>query len=125
MANDFIFWSDLSAPIVVDTQGAIKTAINLDAVKVSIDNILRTRRTERVMLPGFGSGLSGMVFEPTDEAMFNTFGDEIQTAINNWDDRVNISSIQFKIDSNRNFVQAQIFFKIRGYEEVFEHTTLI
>ena len=122
---DFEFWSDLSAPVITDPQGAIKKAINLDAVKVSIDNILRTRKTERVMRPDFGSGLSGLVFEPIDEQMFNTFGDEIRDSITAWDSRIFLVSVNFRPDPDRNFVQATMYFKIRGYEEVFEHTTLV
>jgi len=121
MAEDFVFWSDISAPVVTDSQGDIKTAINLEAVRVSIDNILRTRRTERVMLPQFGSGLNNLLFDPIDEEMFNTFGDDIQESIVRWDNRVNVLSIQFKSESNKNAVQAQIVFRIRGYDEVFEY----
>ena len=125
MAETFEVWSDISDPVTTDAQGAIKKAINLDAVKVSIDNILKTRQTERVMRPTFGSRLTAMVFEPIDEQMFNTFTDGITDAINRWDQRVSVASVSYATKRDRNFVQATIYFTIRGYEEVFEHTTLI
>jgi len=123
--DPFIIWSDISAPVEVDAQGSIKTALNADAVKVSIGNILRTKITERVMLPDFGSRLTGMVFELADEQLFNTFEDEIVRAIIKWDNRVSINSIDFKLDPDRNSVELTVFFGIIGYDEIFEATTII
>ena len=123
--NPFVFWSDISAPVVTDPQGAIKLALNADAVKVSIDNILRTRPTERVMLPSFGAGLSGFLFDPIDEQMFNTFTNEIRDSITKWDNRVIVGSADYRTKADQNFVEVTIRFMIRGYDEVFEHTTLV
>ncbi len=123
--NPFIVWSDISAPVTTDAQGAIKMALNADAVKVSIDNILQTNLTERVMHPEFGSNLRGLLFEVMDEQLFNTYGDEIRRAIETWDTRVHVEGVNFKADSNRNTVEASIHFIIRGYDEIFTHTTLV
>ena len=49
---------------MADAQGALKKVINIDSVKASIDNILRTHQGERVMTAAdnaAGGGASGGV----------------------------------------------------------------
>lgn len=118
-------WSDLHHNLVTDAQGSIKKAINVDAVKTSIDNILRTRRGERVMLPSFGAGLTDMLFEGIDEDAFDDLGDEIREAIEMWDDRVLINSINFFAVPDRNEVTLKISFGIKGYDKIFEFSTAL
>jgi len=62
-------WSDLHQSLKTDAQGSIKKVINIEAVKTSIDNILRTAKGTRVMLRNFGSDLKGMLFENIDNSL--------------------------------------------------------
>lgn len=118
-------WSDLHHNISVDAQGAIKKAINVDAVKSSIDNILRTRPGERVMLPTFAAGLQDLVFEPTKQEIYNRVADRIRTAINTWDPRVIVQTIGFTVDADNSTVTIEMIFAIRGYDQIFEHSTTL
>jgi len=118
-------WSDIYAPISFDGQGAIKIGINAEAVAVSIDNILRTRKMERVMLPEFGSGLDSLLFENISDALADALADEIKTAITTWDPRVQVNSIHLKSDPDRNFVNIHAFFSILGLDKIFEYKTSI
>lgn len=118
-------FSDIHHDIKVDAQGSIKKVINIDAVKTSIDNILRTAKGTRVMLRSFGSGLKGMLFENIDDSLTDIIADEIKESINIWDNRVIINSINFKTDADRNSVEVLVKFAIRGYDEVFSMSSVV
>lgn len=118
-------WSDIHSSITVDARGSIKKAVNVDAVISSIDNILRTRPGERVMLPTFGAGMSDLLFEPTDLNAYDDIEDRLRRSIAVWDDRVNINNVSFEVDADRNQVTVKMSFAIRGYEQIFEHSTVL
>jgi len=118
-------WSDLHHSIISDDKGNIKKVINIDAVKTSIDNILRTAKGTRVMLRDFGSDIKSMVFENIDDALTNLIADEIKKAINTWDNRVIVNSIDFKSDPDRNQVSISIKFAIRGYQDIFSMSSVL
>ncbi len=118
-------WSDLDHRLIVDAQGTLKKVINEDSVATSIDNILRTRKGERVMLPEFGSSLHNILFENISDALLDSIADDIRIAINTWDDRVIVNSVDFQQRPDRNFIGIKMFFTIRGYDQVFEHTTTV
>lgn len=118
-------WSDLHQDIKVDAQGSIKKVINIEAVKTSIDNILRTAKGTRVMLRNFGSDIKMMLFENIDGSLSDILSDEIKESINIWDDRVIVNEINFKADPDRNSVTVGIHFSIRGYDEIFSMSSVI
>ncbi|MHA1690368.1 MAG: GPW/gp25 family protein [Candidatus Heimdallarchaeaceae archaeon] len=112
-------WSDIHQDIKVDAQGSIKKVINIEAVKTSIDNILRTSKGTRVMLRDFGSDLRGLLFENIDDDLVDLIADEIKTAINTWDSRVLVNAVNFKSNADRNQVTIGLKFAIKGYDEIF------
>ena len=118
-------WSDLHHDIKTDVQGSIKKVINVEAVKTSIDNILRTPRGTRVMLRDFGSDLKSMLFENIDDSLTDLIEDEIKNAITTWDNRIIVNAVDFKTDADRNQVTVLIKFAIRGYDKVFSFKTVV
>lgn len=118
-------WSDLHHDIKTDVQGSIKKVINVDSVRTSIDNILRTSKGTRVMLRDFGSDLRNMVFEGINDSLRSLIADDIKKAINTWDDRVIVNAIDFKSDADRNLVIVIGKFTIRGYDEIFSFSTIV
>lgn len=118
-------WSDIHSRIPIDARGSIKKVINVDAVITSIDNILRTRPGERVMLPSFGAGLQDLVFETTSQDAYDNLADAIRTAIETWDDRVIINSIDFQTKPDSNLLTVKMFFAIRGYDRIFEYSNVL
>ena len=118
-------WSDLHHNLITDSSGMLKKVINIEAVKTSIDNILRTYKGTRVMLRDFGSDLKGMLFENIDDNLTDMIADEIKDAINTWDNRVIVNSIDFKTDADRNLVTILLKFTIRGYDEVFSMSSVV
>lgn len=118
-------WSDLDHRLVLDAQGEIKIAINMQAVMSSIDNILRTYRGERVMLPEFGSNLRNIVFEQIDDDLADFISRDIKDVIEIWDDRISVKEISFLPEPDSNAISLQLFFTIRGYKQIFKYVTPI
>ena len=118
-------WSDLHQSIKTDAQGSIKKVINIEAIKTSIDNIMRTSKGERVMLRDFGSDLKSMLFENISESLIDIISDEIRNAITIWDNRVIVNSINFETDADRNEVKITVLFAVRGYDEIFSLNTVV
>jgi len=118
-------WSDLHQDLKTDVQGSIKKVINIEAVKTSIDNILRTPKGTRVMLRDFGSDLKSMLFENIDDSLTDLIENEIKEAIATWDNRVIVNAVDFKTDADRNQVTVLVKFAVRGYDKVFSHSTRV
>lgn len=115
-------WSDLHHEIKTDASGIIKKVINIDAVKTSLDNILRTRYGSRVMLPEFGCGLQDLLFSLMGKQLGDAILKEVQDAIQRWEDRVSIRAIDVFQNADQNQVDINIRFTIYGYDEVFQTT---
>ena len=118
-------WSDLHQDLKTDVQGSIKKVINIEAVKTSIDNILRTPKGTRVMLRDFGSDLKSMLFENIDDSLTDLIENEVKEAISTWDNRVIVNAVDFKTDADRNQVTVLVKFAVRGYDKVFSHSTRV
>jgi hypothetical protein len=127
MANNVnpIIWSDLSPQLVPDTHGGLKLDINVDAVKGSIDNIIRTSPGERIFEPTFALGLKNLLFEPINNTLLNRFAAEIKNKVEVWDPRVNVEGVDFKLDPDNNYVSLTVRFNIVGYVQSFSTTTTI
>ena len=115
-------WSDIHQNIGLDGQGAIRLSKNIEAVETSIDNILRTHRGERLMLPSFGAGIETAVFDDIEETTFDVVASEIKAAIELWDDRVVLNSVDYKAQADQNKVTLILSFSVKGYYQVFEHS---
>ena len=118
-------WSDLHDTFVTDSQGNIKKAINIEAVKVSIKNILGTYKGERIMFPEFGSNLGDMLFEPMNASLLNRISTDIKDNINIWDDRVIVTNVGIQFDPDNSFIDITVTFNVKGYTENFTTNTII
>lgn len=61
---------------------------DVSSVYQSIDNILKTRKGERVFQPKFGSDISALLFEPMDDITANSILSRLFEAIEVWEHRV-------------------------------------
>lgn len=114
-------WSDIDHRFVKDAVGALKKAVNIEAVYTSIDNILRTMKGERVMLPEFASELHGMMFEPLTQTAVNFITRGIKESIEQWDDRVAVNEVTISRDPDRNIISIGLVFMVAGYSETFKY----
>jgi len=115
-------WSDLDHRFQTDAQGSLKKVTNIDSVRTSIDNILRTFQGERVMLPPFASRIKDLVFDPISDRLGRKAAEEVKRVIETWDDRVTIASVDYNSKPDRNFVSLNIHFVLRGYSEEYVQT---
>lgn len=121
-----VVWSDLHPSIIPDGLGDIKIVENVASVMGSIDNILRTRKGERVMLPEFGSNLSSMVFENVDDTLMKFVSHDVKESIERWDDRVYVEQVKTATDPDRSSVSLVVRFRIKGHgRSIFEHKILL
>jgi len=118
-------WSEIDSEFTIDNRGQLKKAINLDAVLSSIDNILRTRPGERVMLPDFASTMAAMLFEPMDQHLAGQVSSEVKRVIELWDDRVFVNSVEFYSNPDNNEISIMVQFQLRGYPNVFEFNKVL
>jgi len=112
-----IIWSDLHHSLTFDGSGELQRAYNEEAVKVSIDNIIRTRLGSRVMRPEFGSGIYDYLFSPMSTTTAQRLARNIREAIEKWDDRVIVNSVNISQSTDYNSVKIDILFSIKGLLE--------
>lgn len=117
-------WSELHHEFKSDAAGSLKKVINVQAVLSSVDNILGTRKGERVMLPTFGSSLWNGVFDPLDSHLNDFLSNDVKDAIGAWDDRPLIHRVDFKGEPDKNTAYLNIAISIRGYDNIFEFQKL-
>lgn len=117
-----IVWSDIDSRIVSDGQGNIKLAYNLDAIKSSLDNILRTGVGERVMLPVFGTNIVNSMFENFSDELIKDLGDDVKEACELWEKRAIITSVRFfkQMDINTIVISVRFEVNVTGEEGVVE-----
>jgi hypothetical protein len=115
MATKLELWSDLNEQLITDSSGNIKKSINIEAVKTSIDNILRTSKGERVMLPEFASDLQSLVFENLNDSLAQMLSNSVKNSIEIWDPRVKVLNISLEPNADNNYVKIKIEFNIVGY----------
>jgi len=116
-------WSEIDSRFIPDAQGRLKIATNIAAVEAGIDNILRTRKGERVMLPEFGSVLANLLFEPLSSTAIKLLTRTVKEDIEKWDDRVYVESVELYMNPDLSSLSIKIFYQIRGFSNIFKYET--
>jgi len=114
-------WSDLDHRFTQDALGNLKVVTNVASVMTSIDNILRTYRGERVMLPTFASRFRGLLFEGLNATTMKFLSKEVKDEIEKWDSRVSIQTVSVQIDPDYSSVALVIDFNIVGQENIYQY----
>lgn len=66
---------------------------DLEAIKNSIRNIFTTRKGQKILTPEFGSSLEQYLFEPITEVYARAIGDDILTAIETYEPRIEVIKV--------------------------------
>lgn len=82
-------------------------------IRASLQRILMTEKGERVMLPEFGCDLNKYIFEPRDRILEVEIKAEIMQAIEKWEPRITIKSIDINF-VNGNALVISIPYIING-----------
>lgn len=84
-----------------------------DKINESLYNILSTRLGERVFLPEFGSKLYQIIFEPNDLIRADLAKVYIKDAIDKWEKRINLISVELEdVDYETNVLPIIIYYNI-------------
>jgi len=105
-------YSDLDYLLRIDTSENPIIVRDEDSISQSIKSILSTYPGERIMLPTFGSTLKRLLFEPMSQFTADTIETEIESAINKWENRAYISSVDVIANEDDNTYKISIDFII-------------
>jgi hypothetical protein len=94
--------------------GRIPWSVHEDSIEQSIENILRTRRRERVMLPEFGSGLADRVFEPNAPATWYALEEDVRTALTDWEPRIDLREVRVTEGEAENLLLIHVDYVVRA-----------
>lgn len=118
-------WSEIDPRFIPDGQGRLKRVVNVEAVIAGIDNILRTRKGERVMLPSFGSILPDIVFEPLNSTAIKLISRTLKEEVEHWDNRVIVENVEVYTNPDESSLSIKLFFRVRGFSNIFKYETEI
>lgn len=88
----------ISFPPRIDADGRIAYSSGADNVRESIRIVLSTDRLERVMLPEFGGGLSGYLFDPNTPTTHRLIQERITQALGRWEPRIELEGVRVAAD---------------------------
>lgn len=91
-------WSDVNNKLKLDRMGDVKKDVNLEAIEGAIENILLTRKGERVMRISFGSVLEWYLMEPLSEATAYKIGLEVLDALSRQEPRIGVKRVEVMVD---------------------------
>ena len=92
----------------------ILTLKNEDAIKRSVQNLVRIIRGEVFFNELLGTRLSGSLFELANSDYIDPMKTEIETVIKNFEPRVNLKDIDFKSFPDDNAIEVTIQYDIIG-----------
>jgi phage baseplate assembly protein W len=91
-------WSDVNNKLLLNDIGDIKKDVNLEVLGDAIENILLTRKGERVMRPSFGSMLEYFLMEPINKATAHKIGLEILDVLSKQESRIVVNRVEVVAD---------------------------
>jgi uncharacterized protein len=95
-----LFGRGIAFPPQVGADGRLAWSVGETNVRESIQIILLTETRERLRLPEFGGGLRRFLFEPNNPSTHHLLEDTIETALNRWEPRINLESVNVDADPN-------------------------
>lgn len=95
-----------------DTAGDVSLKRDVEAVKQSVLNILKTNRGERPFLPSFGANIRSHLFENIDEVTKALIEEEIIFALRNFEPRVLILSVDVDDTPDKNAISIRLDLEI-------------
>ena len=98
---------------------------NEDAIKRSVRNLVETINTERFFNSLIGSGVRESLFELPDNNLRATLKTQIETTIENFEPRVNLTNVVVNHPNDTNELQVSVSYDIIGQEAIPQEITFI
>jgi len=107
--------------IYSDISGTPNRVLVLDerAVAQALENLLATRKGERLFLPDYGIDLEQLLFEPMDEETAFAIKSEVIRSVEQWEPRVVVDYAATTVTPNyeENKYEITLVYSIAGLEE--------
>jgi uncharacterized protein len=100
-------------PLQVSVQGGVQLSSATRSVEESIQIILRTSLGERLCRPTFGSRLSELTFAPMNTQTLLMIRIHVQEALEIWEPRIRVDSVQAEPDPMRGRVDITIAYRCK------------
>ena len=92
--------------------GDVAKVKDVTSVKRGISNILMTENNERLFQPEVGSGLKNLLFEPMTDLTTQLLEDEVRSAIDAWENRAQVISIEVIPEEEYNRYRVAVVFRL-------------
>lgn len=93
-----LFGRGIAFPPRIDQNGRWECSEGEANIRDSIRIILETEQRERLMLPRFGGGLRGFLFEPNTVATRHQLSERISRSLGQWEPRINVAEVSVEAD---------------------------
>jgi uncharacterized protein len=107
----------ITLPIQIGNTAFNQAFTSYEQIKSNIKNLLLTKKLERIMNPGFGSGLQELLFEQNDEVLISDIEEAINDAVEKWLPYVSIEDVNVRATNqqkDRNEIYVSITFRMRN-----------
>jgi len=113
-------WFGYNAPFIGGNEGVVSRQVDEKLIKNDLLQLLLTSPGDRVMRPSFGTGIRKFVFELITTETIETLRQSIQDAVDTYEPRVTVSSIDIDTSNqDNNVVQIKLF----GYFNLDKYNT--
>lgn len=106
-------YQGISYPFRFSSKGGIETSTtttrDVQHIRESVEQILRTSLGERVMLPEFGAGLKNLVFEPNNPVTMSLLEKTLLRDLIKWEPRIEVVDISISVESENLLVLVCIY----------------
>jgi len=118
-------YSDLDLTFTKKPSGDVYKKTDAAAVKQAVKNLLLTTPGEKPFNPFFGGSLNSLIFELADDQTNAILTDYIKIAIQNFEPRAKLLSINPNVQPDRNTARVKVEFQIINTSEVVTLETTI
>jgi len=118
-------YKDIDLSFTAKPNGEIYTKRDAAAVKQAVKNLILTNHFEKPFLPFFGGNIRDLLFDLADEDIEEDVEDRIIQAINIYEPRAAVRTVNVKSDPDRNNLNVYIEFQVINTTEVVTLTTTL
>ena len=120
MRSNSIIGQGWGFPIKVNAKGGFDWSTGPDRIQSAIWIILSTSPGERLMLPTFGAGIKGYIFESNSQLVCARLQTAVQKALTQWEPRIQLVSVQATPSPNQDsLILISISYQIRNTNDLY------
>lgn len=111
--SDYQIYSDFDQSFLPHPfTGQITRRTNVDAVKMSIRNLILTNKYERLRNPEFGGNVRRYLFENFSTTVGGEIEDQVRSIITSYEPRARVLDVIVTPDENNNSIDVTIVFSV-------------